>query len=62
MRIKILFTKEDYEKLKQYREDGCGTGCLVMNCDEIDCDVCPLNGLNIDERLEYIKNNLEEEQ
>lgn len=61
MRIELLFTKEDYEKLKQYKENGYGSGCSVMSCGEIGCDVCPLNGLLIDERLEYIKNHLEEE-
>ena len=61
MRIKVLFTKEDYEKLQQYKENGHAPGCAIMNCDGIDCNICPLNGLLIDERLEYIKNHLEEE-
>ena len=61
MRIKLLFTKEDYEKLKQCKENGYRSGCSVMSCGEIGCDVCPLSGLLIDERLEYVKNRLEEE-
>lgn len=61
MRIKLLFTKEDYEKLKQCKENGYRSGCSVMSCGGIGCDVCPLSGLLIDERLEYVKNRLEEE-
>lgn len=61
MRIKLLFTKEEYEKLKQCKENGYRTVCSAISCGEIGCDPCPLNGLRIEEQLEYIKNRLEEE-
>ena len=57
----VIFTQEDYDNLKRYKEKiGDSSGCFAVECGEVHCSICPLNGLSIDERLEYVKNHLED--
>ena len=60
-KIEASFTREEYERQKEFNEKGNCSPCRAVQCDGISlaCDVCPLNYLTRKEALEYIKNHLE---
>lgn len=62
MRIAVSFTKKEYEKQKRFNEEPeLYGGCDAVCCFGVDCHICPLSRLTRAEKLEYIKNHLEEE-